>query len=123
MTDLLLAGLALPVVLLASLLRPIVLVHFGGLPVTAIGHLSSDPLLYEHRKAQGWYGRRVVTCWCIGTQRVCNAFLLTMWRRVLWVSPFFLACERVNRLLPGGRRNRIPFDWGPFDLRRFLVST
>ena len=102
--------LAVPFVLAARLLRPVVLIRFGGLPLQGIGHLASDMELLLCRRDAGFYGRRTIDLFCIG-QPVCNQQLTRMWTRTVHISRFARAAERVNRWLPGGQRNRIPFDW------------
>lgn len=99
--------LALPLVLLARLLRPLVLIRFGGLPT---GGLASVAILevYLCECKAGLHGRRFMDLFCIG-EPICNPQLKKMWERVLHVSRFVRALERVNRWLPGGQRNRIPF--------------
>lgn len=101
--------LAIPFVFAARLLRPLVLIRFGGLPTTAIGHLTLDMELLLCRRDAGWYGRRTIDLFCCALP-VCNQHLKRMWERTVHVSRFALAAERINRWLPGGQGNRIPFD-------------
>lgn len=114
--------LAVPFVLAARLLRPLVLIRFGGLPSEAIGHFTSDMELYLCRKDAGWYGRWTIDLFCCALP-VCNQQLKRMWERTVHVSRFALAAERVNRCLPGGKGNRIPFDWAPMDTHSLFATT
>ncbi len=114
--------LAVPFVLASRLLRPVVQIRFGGLPSEAIGHLTSDMELFLCRKDAGWYGRRTIDLFCCALP-VCNQQLKRMWERTVHVSRFALAAERVNRALPGGWSNRIPFDWGPMDVHGLLTTS
>lgn len=114
--------LAVPFVLAARLLRPVVRIRFGGLPSDAIGHLTSDMELFVCRKDAGWYGRRTIDLFCCALP-VCNQQLKRMWERTVHVSRFARAAERVNRWLPGGKRNRIPFDWAPIDTHSLFATT
>jgi len=108
------AMMALPVVLLIRLLRPLILLRFGSLPSSAIGPLAVcvDNLLNECDA--GWYGPRVLDCFYRGS-RVCNEQLFRMWRRVVPVHPFFQSVDRVNRRLPGGHDHEVPFPKIPMD--------
>lgn len=117
-------ALAVPFVLAARLLRPLVLIWFGGLPSESIGHLSIDMELFLCRKDAGWYGRRTMDLFCCALP-VCNQQLKRMWERTVHVSRFALAAERINRCLPGGRGNRIPFDQNPInaDTHGLLVTS
>ena len=99
--------LAVPCVLLARLLRPVLLIRFGGLPT---GGMASAALLevYSCEHDAGLHGRRAIDLFCI-SEPICNVQLTTMWERRLHVNRFVRSLERVNRWLPGGRLNRIPF--------------
>jgi len=100
---------AIPFVFAARLLRRVVLIRFGGLPSESVGHLTLDMELLLCRRDTGWYGRRTIDLFCCALP-VCNQHLKLMWERTVHVSRFALAAERINRWLPGGRGNRIPFD-------------
>ena len=114
--------LAIPFVLAARLLRRVVLIRFGGLPTTAIGHLTLDMELLLCRNDAGFYSRRLFDMFCVSLP-VCNQHLRRMWERTVHVSRFARAAERINRWLPGGRGNRIPFDRSPSDIHGLLVTT
>ena len=113
--------LAVPFVLAARLLRPVVLIRFGGLPMQGIGHLASEMELVLCRRDAGLYGR-TLDLFCVGMP-VCNQQLTRMWQRTVHVSRFARAAERVNGWLPGGWRNRIPFDGPPSDTHGLLAMT
>ena len=115
-------ALAVPFVLAARLLRPVVLIRFGGLPMQGIGHLASDVELLLCRRDAGFYGRRTIDLFCVGLP-ACNHQLTRMWMRTAHISRFARAAERVNRWLPGGERNRIPFDWSTTDTHGLLAHT
>lgn len=115
------AALAFPLVIAARLLRPVILIRFGGLPSTAIGHFTLDMELLLCRRDAGWYGARTIDLFCSALP-VCNQQLKRMWERTVRVSRFALAAERINRLLPGGRGNRIPFDSCQGDLDGLLMQ-
>ncbi|MDP3723057.1 MAG: TIGR04372 family glycosyltransferase [Candidatus Omnitrophota bacterium] len=114
-------ALAVPFVLAARLLRPLVLIQFGGLPMQGIGHLASDMELLLCRRDAGFYGR-TLHLFCVGMP-VCNQQLTRMWQRTVHVSRFARAAERVNGWLPGGWRNRIPFGLATSDVDGLLAMT
>lgn len=113
--------LAVPLVFAARLLRPFVLIRFAGLPMQGIGHLATDMELVLCRRDAGLYGR-TLDLFCIGMP-VCNQQLTRMWQRTVHVSRFARTAERVNRWLPGGWRNRIPFDGEPSDTHGLFAMT
>ncbi|OGX44383.1 MAG: hypothetical protein A3I71_01620 [Omnitrophica WOR_2 bacterium RIFCSPLOWO2_02_FULL_63_16] len=113
---------AVPFVLVARLIRPIVLIRFGGLPTAFLGHLALDMELLLCRKDAGLHGRRVFDMFCI-SQSIANQQLTRMWKRVVHVSRFARAAERVNRWLPGGGLNRIPFPGAVNDVEALLPQT
>jgi len=99
---------AVPIVLVVRLLRPWVVIQFGGMNVGALGPLATAMVLYLCERDEGWYGRRVVpVVWCVNTHFVCNRQLVAMWKRLLFVHPFARTLDRVNRLIPGWRPHRI----------------
>ncbi len=112
--------LAIPVVLAARLLRRVVRIRFGGLPTTSIGHLAIEMELLLCRRDAGHYGRTIDLFCC--ALPVCNQPLKRMWERAVHVSRFGLAAERINRWLPGGQGNRIPFEWAPSDVHGLLTQ-
>ena len=116
------AFVAVPFVLLARLIRPILLIRFGGLPTATLGGLALDMELLLCRKEAGLQGRRIVDMFCL-SQAIASQHLVRMWRRVVHVSRFARATERVNRWLPGGGANRVPFDMFVNDVHVLLPTT
>ncbi len=108
------AILAVPLVLFVRLIRPLVLVRFGGLPTDTFGPLAGTVEAYLCECELGLHGRRVINIFCVSLP-VCNAQLTKMWKRALHVTRFARSLERVNRWLPGGQRHRFP--WGPLAAR------
>ena len=115
-------ALAVPLVLAARLLRPVVLIRFGGLPTAAIGHLAFDMEFFLCRRDAGWYGPHTIDLFCCALP-VCNQQLKRMWERTVHVSRFTLAAERVNRYVPNGWGNRIPFGLIPSDTNSLFATT
>jgi putative glycosyltransferase (TIGR04372 family) len=65
---------------------------------------------------------KIIDMFCCGYAAVCNQQLKQMWERTVHVSRFARAAERVNRWLPGGLGNRIPFDRIPNDTHGLLAQ-
>lgn len=114
--------LAAPLVLTARLIRPFVTIRFGGLPADTFGPLAATVEIYLCERQLGMHGRGV-DIFCVSLP-ACNEQLVKMWARTLHVTRFARALERVNRWLPGGARNRMP--WGTLaarDRRGVLART
>ncbi len=105
--------LAVPLVLAARLLRPWVKIRFGGLPTDTFGPLAATVEIYICERELGLHGRGV-DIFCVSLP-VCNQQLTRMWTRTLRVTRFARSLERVNRWLPGGEGNRMP--WGTLAAR------
>lgn len=115
--------LAVPLVLLARLLRPVVTIRFGGLPSEGIGPFAGDMEVYLCERDAGLHGRWAYDLFC-SSLPVCNQQLKTMWERVVHVSRFARSLERVNRWIPGGQGNRMR--WRKFqhrDIHHLLAQT
>lgn len=114
------AVLAVPAVLLARLIRPIVLIRFGSLPTG----MSTDYMMeiYLCERDGGLHGRRTLDLFC-SSPIVSNKQMKKMWERTVPVSHFARAAERVNRWLPGGERNKMPWMRIPMDLHSLIPRT
>lgn len=98
--------LAVPLVFLARLVRPVVAIRFGGLPCEGIGTLAGDMEVYLCERDAGLHGRWAYDVFCCSLP-VCNQQLKMMWERVVHVSRFARSLERLNRWVPGGQGNRM----------------
>ena len=96
--------LALPVVAVIRLLRPLLLVRIGALYSPRMGHFAANTELYLCERDAGINlpRQRHVDLFYM-SKPICNNELATMWKRVLHVWPnWFLApASRVNRLFSG----------------------
>ena len=99
-----LAGL---VVLMVRALRPLVVIRFGRLYSTRIGHFAANTELYLCEHDAGMHGRQTLDVFYHASP-VCNQQLKKMWDRRLHVSRFARALDRLNRRLPGGENHVIP---------------
>ena len=97
--------LAVPLVLLARLLRPLVLIRFGRVVSQRIGYFAFDPEVYLSARDARLQGCRVADLLYF-TLPVCNRQLALMWRRVLPITGFARALERANRWFPGAARHQ-----------------
>lgn len=100
-------AMALPIVLLVRMLRPVLVIRFGALRSNRIGHFAPEPELYLCERDAGMYGRRTVDILYYGHE-VCNQQLGKMWARKLLVSRFARWPDTVNRHIPGGGKNAVP---------------
>ncbi len=99
--------LAFPIVLMARILRPIVLVRFGQLISIRIGHLSGNTELLLCEVDVGIHGKRTLNIF-YHQDRICNQQLKKMWDRTLHVNSFAKWLHRLNQWLPGGQVHSLP---------------
>lgn len=103
--------LAVPVVLVLRLIRPWVLVRWGGMISVYIGHFAANTELYlcERDACINVPKRRHVDLFYMAYRPICNQQLAKMWKRVLRVWPSWILdpISRVNRLIPGGAVHEI----------------
>jgi len=104
-------ALVLPVVLLVRALRPLVLIRFGPLATSRIGHFAANTEVYLCEREAGMHGRQTFDIFYHGSALCCNQQLKKMWDRTLRISRFAWPVDRLNRLLPGGENHVIP--WRP----------
>ena len=106
-----LCTLAVPSVLVIRFIRPWLLVRWGGLHTGRIGHFIGDTEMYLCEQDAGINvpTQRHVDIFHMGSIRVCNQQLESMWRRVLRIWPVWILgpFSLVNRLVPGGAVHEI----------------
>jgi len=112
---------AVPFVLIVRLIRPLVLIRFGGL---LTGGMATDYMMEIHlcERDAGLHGPRVLDLFCCGPI-VVNQQLKMMWERIVHFSRFARAAERVNRFLPGGVRHKMPWARIPMDVHGLIPRT
>ena len=115
--------LAIPVVLVMRLIRPLILVRWQGLDGSRIGHLASITEMYlcEHDAGINLPKQRHIDLFYSAYKPVCNLQLLKMWKRVLHVWPAWILTPvaLVNRHIPGGLVHNIGCNYGR-DVRNLL---
>lgn len=102
--------LAVSAVFLVRALRPLVVIRFGPLTNTRIGHFAGNTELYLCERDVGMHSRRTFDIFYY-TPPICNQQLKKMWDRTLHVFPFSSFSRWMdwfNRRLPGGEKHIIP---------------
>src|SRR3989338_13856 len=125
--------LTLPLLLLAFLgvifvriLRPFVLIRFGGLSSRRIGPFSTVTEIYLCYREKKEGGRRRILDIFYFLTPVCNQQLKKMWKRKLHTSFFAKWLEKANSYLPGGEIHALLNIYGKNverDVDGFLAST
>ncbi|MFH1309453.1 MAG: TIGR04372 family glycosyltransferase [Candidatus Omnitrophota bacterium] len=104
--EMLLVLLAVPIVLFARLLKPIIWIRFGCLISPRIGHFAANTEMYMcFRDMDERSKRRLDLFYC--TKPICNRQLKKMWGRVLHIFKLVRWCDKANQLLPGGKDYRV----------------
>lgn len=103
--------LVLPAVLIIRFIRPWLLVRWGTLHSTRIGHFAANTELYccEQDAGINVPKKRHVDLFYMEYGPICNQQLARMWKRVLRVLPFWILVpiDRINRLIPGSRVHEV----------------
>lgn len=95
------------IVLFIRLLRPLILIRFGELISSRIGHFAANTEVYLCERDLGMHGRqRSLDIFYINSP-ICNRQLMKMWSRALCISHFAIGLDLINRVLPGGGKHKI----------------
>lgn len=93
--------LALPIVILVRILRPLIRIRFGKLISLRIGHLAINTELYLCDRDSSTQSHRTFDVFYhIGP--ISSHQLGKMWNKILCVSSCARWLDRVNQLIPGG---------------------
>ena len=102
---------AIPFVILIRFLRPILLVRWGNLISSRIGHFAANTELYLCEQDAGINKPkcRYVDVFYMGYKPISNIVLANMWERHLLIAPSWLMTPiaMANKLIPGGRIHEI----------------
>jgi putative glycosyltransferase (TIGR04372 family) len=102
--------LAIPIVVVIRLIRPWLLVRWGNLHTSRIGHFAANTELYLCERDAGINvpRSRYVDFFFTG-ELICNQQLAKMWKRVLRVWPAWIQSpiDLANRLIPSGEIHKI----------------
>lgn len=112
---------ALPIVLLVRLLRPLVVIRFGPLDTSRIGHLSACTELYLCGRDAGQNNAQTFDIF-YPILPYCNPHLVKMWKRQLRISRFAYWPDWLNRKLPNSKKHIIPYA-GARDIDGLLEQT
>lgn len=96
---------AVPPVILARIISPVIRMRFGAISTLRIGHFATNTELYLCERDCS--SEKTLDLFYYRTEPACNLQLKTMWRRVLFISSFVQWLETANRLLPGGEKHSI----------------
>lgn len=100
--------LAVPIVFLIRILRPLILISFGPLMSPRIGHFAANTEIYLSECDVGMHNPRSIDIF-YHIKPICNHQLKKMWDRTLHVSRSASFFFRANRWLPGGKKHVIPW--------------
>lgn len=103
--------LAIPAVLMIRIIRPWLLVRWGSLISSRIGHFAANTELYlcEHDAGINVPRQCHMDLFYMGFKPICNQQLTIMWKRILriWPSWILTPISLVNRFIPGGMVHEI----------------
>lgn len=115
---------AFPVVLVARMVRPFVLIRFGPLRSDRIGHFAPETELYLCEREQGIHGDKALDLFYYNG-KICNRQLAKMWSRTIFVTKLARWPDILNRHIPGGGQHVIPrrTTSGQYDIHGVLEDT
>jgi putative glycosyltransferase (TIGR04372 family) len=103
--------IALPFLIIIRFIRPFILIRFGALISSRIGHLAANTELYLCELNEGINKPKILFFDIFYTDYtpVCNSYLLNMWSRVIniWPSLIIKPIYRLNQIIPGGKMHQI----------------
>jgi putative glycosyltransferase (TIGR04372 family) len=99
--------LAIPFVLIVRIIKPFVLVRFGALFSSRIGHFAANTEVYLCECDAGMHGDNFLDIF-YHVSPICNYQLKKMWDRTLHVFPWARFLDKANCLLPGAKTHIIP---------------
>ncbi|MBL8024240.1 MAG: TIGR04372 family glycosyltransferase [Elusimicrobia bacterium] len=118
--------LALFLVILVRLIRPLLWIRFGVLFSDRIGHFVTDIEFYLCERELGLHPIKAIDVFSYSGD-VCNTQLKIMCERTLNVIGFTRYMERINRFLPGGGDHAFHIlagrPYGSRDIEGFLIRT
>ena len=101
-----LAVFMVPVYLIIRVIRPLMLIRFGKLSSTRIGHLAQDTGIYICQRDHGIQPRNSLDIFYY-SKPVSNRQLLKMWKRVLHINRIARCFSMLNSIFPGGDKHEI----------------
>ena len=104
--------IVIPFIIILRLIRPWLLIRFGGMISSQIGHFAANTEIYLCEKDAGVNvpKQRYIDILFFAYKPLCNRELAKMWKRVLpHVWPYWISAPIVkgNRLIPHGELHEI----------------
>lgn len=103
--------LSLPIILLIRLIRPLILIRFGELMSSRIGHLAANTELYLCEKEASINRPNIFYIDIFYTSHlpICNDYLLRKWRKIINIWPRWLIypLNVLNNIIPFGETHKI----------------
>ena len=118
-----LIALAVPVVFLVRALSPVVLIRFGGMTSSRIGHFAANVEVYLCERDAGMHGGKNIIDVFYCDREISNYQLKKMWQRTLHVVPFARFLDKVNRMIPRGKKHIVPWRFNACRDIHGLLST
>lgn len=103
-----LAGCALPCVLLMRILSPLVIVRIFVLDLSRVGHALPHFDMYISRRDAGLDGSRNFDIYCFNQGKVANDQIKKMLERTIPIFPFAFWVDKVNKRIPGWQKHSVP---------------
>lgn len=93
--------IAFPIALIIFALSPFIKIRFIRLFSTRIGHYALNTELFLCAKDINLYneGKKITLFYTQPGQRICNAQLHKMWKRVIFIIPFSLITNQIDKFL------------------------
>jgi putative glycosyltransferase (TIGR04372 family) len=97
----------LPAILVVRILRPFILIRFGQLVSSRIGHYAANTEMYMCERDAGIQPQKAMDYFFNGRPPICNKQLYLMWNRVLRINKLTKYFYITNKLVPGGKNHII----------------
>jgi putative glycosyltransferase (TIGR04372 family) len=105
--------LAIPIVIVIRLIKPLILIRFGVLNCGRIGHFAANTEEYLCAKDAGirLHKGKIIDFFYLQRGTISNNQLARMWRREIIILPFWVLFPiyKVNRIFPGWKIHWIDF--------------
>jgi putative glycosyltransferase (TIGR04372 family) len=105
--------LAVPLVIMMRLIKPIILVRIGALLSFRIGHFAANTELYicERDALINKPEKKHIDIF-FHIKPICNLQLAIMWKRLLkiWPSWLLIPINRINQFIPGGEEHFVGYN-------------
>ena len=107
----------LPAILVIRIIRPFILIRFGQLPSSRIGHYAANTEMYMCEHDVGIQPQKAKDYFFNNSPSICNKQLYLMWNRVLRINKLTKYFYIANKLVPGGKNHTISGTLSDRDVR------